>query len=71
MYIILARQQQQNPNNFQCLHFGVELEAVFKYYKYQQCQQQLQADFPGTSSRFLGGRPCRARKTNNSSQTSA
>ena len=67
MYIALSRQQQQqqNPNSFQCLHFNTELEAMFKCYKYQQGQQQLQGGFPGSSLRLLGGRAPRARETAN------
>lgn len=64
MYAILAR-RQQNPNSFQCLYFTTELEAVFKYYKYQPCQQQLQDGFPSSSLRLLRGRAPIARKTDN------
>lgn len=39
---------------------------MFKYYKYQQCQQQLQGGFPGSSSRLVGGEESRARKAGSS-----
>lgn len=66
MHIIIATTTTK-PKQLSVFTFQLELEGIFKYYKYQQCHQQLQAGFLASSLRLLGGGTSRARKSNNSS----